>query len=110
MMTINWTKDELNAYLLIYCANADFTENNDEIDFIIKEVGEDIYKKMHKEYNKDNDFQSIEKIQYTLKQHNYTQDEIKQLTNEMKLLFNSDGTVDLLEDNFYKGLKRILVY
>lgn len=109
-MTTNWTKKDLNAYLLIYCANADFTENIDEIDFIKKEVGEDLYKKMHKEFNKDNDYQSIEKIQYTLKKHHCTEQEIENLIVETQALFKIDGEIDILERNLQKGLKRILKY
>jgi len=109
-MTTNWTKNDLNAYLLIYCANADFTENVDEIDFIKKEVGEDLYKKMHKEFNKDNDYQSIEKIQYTLDEYNYTEKEIENLITEIQALFKADGDIDPLERILYKGLKRILKY
>ena len=31
---INWTKEDLKTYLLIYCANADFSESKIEIEFI----------------------------------------------------------------------------
>ena len=109
-MATNWTKNELNAYLLIYCANADFTENIDEIDFIKKEVGEDIYKKIHKEFNGDNDYQSVQKIQDTLNHHSFSETEIEELIEEIKNLFIADGNFDIQEHNLFNGLKKILKY
>ena len=50
-MKTNWTEDELKAYLLIYCANADFTESKIEIDFIKSKILSSNFDKIHREFN-----------------------------------------------------------
>lgn len=104
----NWTKDELKTYLLIYCANADFTESKPEIDMIHTKVPHVDYEKIHAEFQKDNDYQSIQKIEASLEHHGYSSNERDQLLQEMTDLFVSDGDVDQLEQNLLLGLRHIL--
>lgn len=106
--TPNWTKDELKTYLLIYCANADFSESTPEIDMIHTKVPHVDYNKIHEEFQKDNDYKSIQKIQASLEAHGYTINERDQLLQEMKDLFLSDGELDLLEQNLMLGLRHML--
>ena len=106
-MNTNWTKEELNAYILIYCANADFTESKDEMDFIKSKLPTSIFKKIHKEFKNDNDYQSIQKIQSTVDRYGYTGEEKNRLLFEIKKIFLSDDNYDLLEKNLLRGLNRI---
>ena len=57
--TTNWRKDELEAYLLFYCANADFVESDEEKKFIHSRVSDEVYSKIHLEFIKDKDFTRI---------------------------------------------------
>ena len=59
---MNWTKDDLHAYLLIWCANADFIEFEEEVELILSQIDTKRYKALHREFEKDNDYQRIEKI------------------------------------------------
>ena len=104
----NWTKDELKTYLLIYCANADFSIDKVEIDYIKSKVGTDIFDKINAEFEKDNDYQSIQKIQSSFDIYGYSKDESDDLINEIKELFLSDEHFDSLEQNLYRGLSQIL--
>ena len=104
----NWNKEELLAYILIWCANADFIENTDETDLILSKVSEDVYKRMNKEFRKDNDQHNIDKITDTLKRLEYSSSEKSQIFNDIKEVFNADGEVDAMEQNLTRGLKRIL--
>ncbi len=105
----NWTYDELKAYLLIYCANADFTESKVETDVIKSKILSD-FDKIHKEFKKDNDYQSIQKIQSTIVRLGYTENEKDSLLEEIKEIFLSDEKYDILEQNLFKGLKHIFNY
>ena len=104
----NWTKEELKVYILIYCANADFSESKFEVDFIKSKIKTSNFENIHAEYEQDNDYQSIQKIQLSMEEHGYTNDEKDRLFGEIKELFLSDKKYDILEQNLYRGLSHIL--
>ncbi len=104
----NWTKEELKIYVLIYCANADFLESKLEIDFIKSKIQTSNFEKIHAEFENDNDYQSIQKIRFSIKEHGYTNDETNSLFREIKELFLSDKNYDILELNLYRGLSHLL--
>ena len=94
--------------MLIYCANANFTESEDEIDFIKSKIQSSDFSKIHKEFDKDNDYQSIEKIKSTVDRFGYVKADTDILIKEMKGLFASDDEFDTLEENMFLGLKHLL--
>jgi hypothetical protein len=104
----HWTKEEFKIYLLLYCANADFSESKSELDLIKLNASHSNFDKIHKEFEGDNDYQSIQKIQAAAEGHGYTVDELESLYEEIKELFLSDGKYDVLEQNLYRGLRHIL--
>ena len=108
MNNSNWTKEELVAYILLFAANSDFTEDNDEKELILSKVDKSTYKSINKEFQKDNDFQSIQKILSGLKQHNYSKGDIDLLFADIKALFLADGNYDTIERNMFTNLKRLL--
>ena len=105
-MAINWTKDDLRMYLLIYCANADFVESPEELEFIKSKIGHSDFAKMHAEFEGDNDYQSIQKIQKAYEALGYTSPDA--LFDEVREFFKSDGEFDILERNLMLYLKHIL--
>ena len=104
----DWSREELKAYILLYCANANFIETKEEKEFIKSKVGEEKYKKVHKEFDRDNDYQRIQKIQHTVERFNYSKHEIDRLFENIKKMFLTDGTIDILEENIYRGLQHLL--
>lgn len=106
--TTNWNKQELKAYILLYCAYADFVENEYEKDHILSIVDKEVYKEMHKEFDADNDYQRIQKIQHSLEALDYSKKQIAKLEDKMMELFLSDGEYDLLEENMHRLIKRLL--
>ncbi len=105
-MATNWTKDDLRMYLLIYCANADFVESPEELEFIKSKIGHSDFAKMHAEFEEDNDYQSIQKIQKAFESLDYESPDA--LMDEVREFFKSDGEFDTLEQNLMLYLKRIL--
>ncbi len=103
---IHWTKEELKIYILIYCANADFSESKIEIDYIKSKMQPNNFEKIHNEFENDNDYQSIQKIQSSIIEHHYENNE--SLLKEIMELFLIDDRFDVLEQNLYMGLKHIL--
>ena len=62
MKTIDWTKDELVAYILLFAANADFKESAEERELIISKVDRQTFREIHEEFEADNDYQGLKKI------------------------------------------------
>ncbi len=106
--TTNWTPKELKAYMLLYCANADFIVSREEKEYIKSKVGEEEYRKIHREFEKDNDYQQIQKINAAIERFDYSKEEIDEAFQSIKSLFLSDGEMDILEQNIYRGLKHLL--
>ncbi|MFC0605612.1 hypothetical protein [Winogradskyella pulchriflava] len=107
MKTIDWTKDELVAYILLFAANADFKESKKERDLIISKVDLKTFKEIHEEFENDNDYQGIKKIMTSLEQHNYNSEDIDLLMEDIKSLFFVDDDFDITERNMLKCLNRL---
>jgi hypothetical protein len=103
-----WTKQELIAYLLLYCANADHFENESEIAIVKSKVDINKYEAIHKEFEEDNDYQSIQKVQAAVERLGFSEAQIDDLILEMKNLFLADGAFDAEENILFTGLKHIL--
>lgn len=106
--TTDWSILEFKAYLLCYAANSDFFETEEEKELIRKAVSGDTYKQIHREFESDNDYQSIQKILYNLEKFNYNKNETEKLIQDIQKMFLSDGKMDLLETNFMHGLKKLI--
>lgn len=104
----NWTQEELMVYILIWCANADFIESEEEVAFILSKVNEDTYKKMHKEFHQSNDKLSLDKISETFEKLDLSSSDITQVFADVKELFMADGKYSYLEKNLNRGLNKLL--
>lgn len=107
-MNTNWTKEELVAYILLYTANSDLNIENHEKNVIISKVDMETFSKIHDEFNKDNDYQGLQKIINGLQHHNYSNEDLKNLFADIKTLFLSDGDYDIMEQSMFAYLKKIL--
>lgn len=105
---MNWTKDELVAYVLLFAANSNFIEDKREKNEIIAKVDMQTFQKIHDEFDSDNDYQSIQKIIKGLEVHNYSKEDLDDLFVDIKMMFLSDGEYDVLEQNMMLQLKKIL--
>jgi uncharacterized protein YpuA (DUF1002 family) len=104
----NWTKEEFKAYLLLYAAQSDHLESDDEKELILSKVNSDTYKSIHREIDKDNDYQSIQKIIHNFEKFEYSKEDLDSIMDDIKSVFLSDGTYDTLEKNLMMGLRKIL--
>ena len=108
MAKSNWSKDELIAYILLFAAHSNFEESNKERNVIISKVDMQTFQRIHDEFDADNDYQSLQKIQTELKNHDYGSSDLDELFSEIKVLFYADGEFDVMERNMFSFLKRIL--
>jgi len=104
-----WSRMEFKTYLLLYCANADYIETEEEKEIIKSRVNKDILKNIHKEFDKDNDYQRMQKIVATAERFEYNHTQVDVLLDRMKHLFFPDGEeMGRLEENMFRGLKHLL--
>ncbi|MFP4846685.1 hypothetical protein [Winogradskyella sp. PE311] len=108
MKTIDWTRDELVAYILLFAAHSDFKEDNHERNIIISKVDMQTFQEIHDEFDNDNDYQGIQKIMTSLRQHGYDKDDINILLADIEVLFFSDGEFNSLEQNMMIFLTKII--
>ena len=47
-LNTNWSRNELRAYLLLYCANANFVKTKEETEQIKSKIDKTLYKKLVK--------------------------------------------------------------
>lgn len=104
-VTTDWTKKEFKAYLMLYAANANFFETEEEKEVVRGLVSADTYKEIHREFDQDNDYQSIQKILHNIEKFEYKE---KNLVSDIQKVFNADGEVDLLEENMLRALKHLV--
>jgi hypothetical protein len=105
---MDWTREELLAYLLIYCMKADLDENKTEVEWIEQRVGKEVYEKMYAACSTDNDYTRIQNIQKAMKVHEMNEKEVDDIFFEMNSLFQIDQHVDIMENNLLRGLKHVL--
>lgn len=104
----DWTRQEFKAYLLLYAANANYFETEEEKERILSMVDNETYKRIHRELDHDNDYQSIQKILYNIKKFNYSKEYLDVLIGDIQAVFDANGEHDLLEDNMLLALKKLL--
>jgi len=105
---INWSKQELVAYILLYIANSDLHETNDEKDFIMSKVDRETFADVHKTFDDDNDYQCIQKIIKGVHTHNYFKDDYVELFTDIKLMLYADGEAVDMEETTFMYLRKIL--
>ena len=104
----NWTKEEFKAYLLIYAAQSNFNESEEEIDFIESKFEPELISRINKGIKNLNDFDKISIVTDYIKIHDFSQDELDSLLFEIKEIYHSDGTFDSIEQSIFSMLKKLL--
>lgn len=103
-----WSKAELKTYILLLCAKADKLETEEEIALIKQKTSEEMFKKMYREFQNDDEDDSLEKIQDALERHQYSELELCELKNEIQQIFAADRKVPMAESNLGRILENII--
>lgn len=107
-MSLDWTKKEFETYVLLYAAHCNHLETVEEEDFILTNVDEETFHKIHNEVVIDSDEENLNKIQEYLSENNFSQKEKEELLRGIKKVFFADGSVDVLEKKVFTILKKII--
>ena len=104
---LSWTKDEFLAYLIIYAAQINQIETEEEKEFIESRFDSKTLEKIYKEINSDNDYQRIQKVMVYTYQNNYLSQDLDDLLHEIKELLLCDGRFDATEQALYLYLEKM---
>lgn len=107
-VNVDWTEEQFRAYLMIFAANSNFVETEEEKELILSKVDSEIYKKMHREFEKDNDYQRLQKIIACFDRFGMTKDKMEGFRSEVKQILNTEGYHDELEENMFLYLKKFM--
>ena len=105
---LNWTKEEFKAFLLLYAAQTNFIETQEEIEYIESKFPNEIINRTRKEINKLNDYQKSEIIVNQIKSNEYVQSDLDEILLEIKELYKSDGVFDSIEKSMLAMLGKLL--
>ncbi len=106
---MHWNKDEFKAYVLLFVAHSNHIESEEESDYILSKINENLYNKIHTEIVMDaTDKIRCKKIQDYLAFYKYSEEEKRKLLIDIKQVIFADGTVDNLEKKVFNFLKKVL--
>lgn len=103
-----WSKTEFEAYVLLYCAQSNFIETQEERDYIIAKVEEKLFSKIHTEIVHDSKEEALLKIKEYLVKNKISLKEKEALLKDIKKVFFADGSVDKYEKQVFNVLQKLL--
>ena len=103
-----WSKEDFKLYLLIYASQANFFESEDEMDIIESKFNKNDIDRIYKQVKKLNDYHRCQIIINFISSNHLTQDELDGFLEEINKVFNSDGSFDILEQQSFYMLKKLL--
>ncbi len=106
--TKKWTKEELQIYIMLLCANVDDIESKEEIKLIKSKVDKKTFKKIYKEFCKDKEDKRFQKIDRGIQLHEYSHIELENFRNEINEIFMVDNHLGNMESNLNRILDNIL--
>ena len=105
---IQWSKIELKTYILLLCANSDLKERKKEIKVIKSKVDKETFDRIYIEFGMDDEDTSLEKIEASIAQHEYSHMELMSLRQEITEVFFADKKLKSSEHYLYRMLDNIL--
>jgi hypothetical protein len=106
----NWTVKELETYILLFCTNLNYFSFNNKSNRLGFVKNKKVFNAIRVEFDNDNEYQGIEKIDATLEAFSYSQDEVCRLLMNLKELILSSGKRKFFKEHVFMGLKRILIH
>ncbi|MBE14794.1 MAG: hypothetical protein CL867_00950 [Cytophagaceae bacterium] len=103
-----WSKPELQTYILLLCAKVDHAVSKEELDLIKTKVARPTFRKMYEEIQGDSEDESLDKIQWHLGAHEYSNREIQLLKADIKEVFASDRKLLVKESSLEAIFDNIL--
>ncbi|MBT8186197.1 MAG: hypothetical protein HKP38_06240 [Croceitalea sp.] len=104
----NWTKEELNIYIFLLCAEADSIITAEEIDLIKVKYDPQVFDRIYEEFKKDSEDEGLDKVERSIHSHDYSDLELDKIKEEMYKIFLTDNKLNIKESNLKRILDNIL--
>ncbi len=104
----NWTKTELQTYILLLCANADEDESEEELAMIKSKVSKDTFDKIYKQFSKDSEKKRLKRVDRNIHMHMYSSKELSDFRREVYEIFFADCNFTMMEKRLDWTLDNIL--
>ena len=104
----NWTKKELEVYILLLCSSADSNITEEELSLIKSKVEAVSFDKIYKEFSEDSEDEALEKIEDNVHEHHYSPNEILEIRTNMKAVFFADNDFGVKEEYLDQIIDSIL--
>ncbi len=104
----NWTKKELEIYILLLCSNADSNITEDELNLIKSKVDTATFNKIYKEFLENTEDEGLEMIDNNMQEHQYSNQEILEIKTNMKAVFFTDNNFSMKEEYLDRIIDNIL--
>ena len=104
----NWTKTELQIYILLLCANADREETEEELELIKSKVPIETFDKIYKEFSSHSDKKRLKKVDRNIHEHTYSDKELSAFRKEIFEMFMVDNKFKMMEKRLDLTLDNIL--
>jgi hypothetical protein len=103
-----WTKTELEIFILLLCANADKVEREAEIDLIRSKVDQDVFDRIYRDFSEETQENCLERIRENIAKHQYSHKELVRLRKDMNEIFFADKKFRPMEQNLERILNNII--
>lgn len=106
----NWTKEDFRVYLMFYAANVDLKISDTEIDVIEAKFDGERVNAIWREFDADNDFQRIQKIENHIKSNECSENDLSTFLDDTLKVFKADGHFARIELATFNFLKKLLIH
>lgn len=106
--TKNWTKIELQVYILLMCAHADKEMTQEEQKMISSKVSKETFDKMKEIFQNDTEEKRFKKISKNIQHQSYSVMELGAFKKEMREVFLSDHKFTMMEQRLDWTLDNLL--
>ncbi|AVI50408.1 hypothetical protein C5O00_04210 [Pukyongia salina] len=106
--TPNWTKHELQIYIMLLAAQIDKEIDEEELSMIRSKTDEETFEKMYGEFKKDSNKKRLAKIRGGIDQHEYSHMELVEFRKEISEIFLADNKFKPREQHLDRILDNIL--
>ncbi|PHR87943.1 MAG: hypothetical protein COA80_18430 [Leeuwenhoekiella sp.] len=103
-----WSKEELQTYVLLLCANVDKEETEEELEMIRSKVSLKTFAELYAQFRSDSEKKQIKRIQKAVQANDYSQMELAAFRKEIQEIFLSDKRYKLSEQRLQSVLDNIL--
>ena len=103
----SWTEETFKAYLMVYAAQSDQIETEEEKYYLESHFDPLLLKGVYKEINSDNDYQRIQKIMLFVEKNNFSKEDLKKILDEIKEMYMCDGSFDAPEQMIFSVLQKL---